>query len=62
LRDPDAAAHNMLRVIDEDKSEPNGYLHEAPMFARIELPDALREVLEKHGQLYTRRPECGRTP
>jgi hypothetical protein len=51
LPDPDAAAHHMVRVIDEDKSEPDGYLYEASMFARIELPDAVRQALEKHGQL-----------
>ncbi|HYV06793.1 MAG TPA: hypothetical protein VFB82_19515 [Blastocatellia bacterium] len=32
---PDEAAkqHKMIRVIDEDKSEPDGYLYPAPMFA-----------------------------
>jgi len=49
--DADAAAHNMVRVIDEDKSEPDGYLYEASMFAHIELPDTVRQALEKHGQL-----------
>jgi hypothetical protein len=38
---PDAAAeaHNMLRVIDEDKSEPDGHLYPASVFAPIELPE-----------------------
>ena len=44
---PDAAAetHNMLRVIDEDKSEPDGYLYPASMFASIELPEVAERAL-----------------
>jgi hypothetical protein len=44
---PDAAAqsHSMLRVIDEDKSEPDGYLYPASMFAPIELPEVARRAL-----------------
>ena len=38
LPDTEAQSHSMLRVIDEDKSEPDGYLYPASMFARIELP------------------------
>ncbi len=45
LPDAEAAAHNMLRVIDEDKSEPDGYLYPASMFAPIELPEAAERVL-----------------
>ena len=29
LPDAEAEAHNVLRVIDEDKSEPDGYLYPA---------------------------------
>ena len=35
----------MLRVIDEDKSEPDGYLYPACMFAPVELPDVAQRVL-----------------
>ena len=35
LPDAEAKARNMLRVIDEDKSEPDGYLYPASMFAPI---------------------------
>jgi len=45
LPDAVAEAHNMLRVIDEDKSEPNGYLYPPSMFAPIELPEAAGEAL-----------------
>ena len=45
LPDPEAEAHNMLRVIDEDKSEPNGYLYPASMFAPIELPKVAVQAL-----------------
>jgi hypothetical protein len=44
---PDAAAetHHMLRVVDEDKSEPEGYLYPASMFAPIELPEVAERAL-----------------
>ena len=45
LSDPDAAAHCMVRVVDEDKSEPGGYLYPASMFAPIELPEVARQAL-----------------
>jgi hypothetical protein len=45
LPDPGAEAHNMLRVIDEDKSEPDGYLYPASMFAPIELPEVAERAL-----------------
>jgi hypothetical protein len=40
LSDAGAESHNLLRVIDEDKSEPDGYLYPISMFAPIELPEA----------------------
>jgi hypothetical protein len=45
LPDPEAEAHNMFRVIDEDKSEPDGYLYPASMFAPIELPEVAKRAL-----------------
>lgn len=45
LPDEAAASHNMVRVVDEDQSEPDGYLYEASRFAPIELPDAAKRVL-----------------
>ena len=42
---PDPEAYNMLRVIDEDKSEPDGYLYPMSMFAPIELPEIAEQVL-----------------
>ncbi len=45
LSDSDAEAHQMLRVIDEDLSEADGYLYPAIMFAPIELPEAAERVL-----------------
>ena len=49
LSDPEAEAHNMLRVIDEDKSEPEGYLYPESMFAPVELPRAAARVLMAAG-------------
>ena len=45
LSDVEAEMHNMLRVIDEDQSEPDGYLYPASMFAPIELPEVAERVL-----------------
>jgi hypothetical protein len=45
LPDPEAEAHSMFRVIDEDKSEPDGYLYPASMFAPIELPEVAERAL-----------------
>ena len=44
---PDAAgdAHDMVRIIDEDTSEPDGYLYPASMFAPIELPEIAERAL-----------------
>ena len=35
----------MMRVIDEDKSEAEGYLYPASMFAPIELPEVAERAL-----------------
>jgi len=45
LPDAESEAHNMLRIIDEDKSEPDGYLYPASMFAPIELPEVAERAL-----------------
>ncbi len=49
LPDPEAEAHKMLRVIDEDKSEADGYLYPASKFVPIELPEAAERVLMTRG-------------
>ena len=45
LPDAEAEAHNMLRVVDEDKSESDGYLYPASMFEPIELPEVAERAL-----------------
>lgn len=45
LPDPEAEEYNMLRVIDEDRSEPDGYLYPVSMFAPIELPEVAEQAL-----------------
>lgn len=35
----------MLRLIDEDKSEPDGYLYPTSMFVPIDLPDSAARAL-----------------
>ena len=49
LPDAEAEAHSMLRVIDEDKAESDGYLYPASMFAPIELPEVAERVLVAAG-------------
>jgi hypothetical protein len=49
LPDAEAEVHNMLRVIDEDKSEPDGYLYPSSMFAPIELPEVAQRALMAAG-------------
>ncbi|WP_258189447.1 hypothetical protein [Candidatus Hakubella thermalkaliphila] len=39
----------MLRIVDEDKSEPDGYLYPASMFAPIELPEVAERALMAAG-------------
>ena len=48
LSDPAAEAHRMLRVVDEDRSEPDGYLYPGAMFAPIELPEVAQRALLSH--------------
>jgi hypothetical protein len=49
LPDADAESHRMLRIIDEDTSEPDGYLYPAMMFVPVELPEAAKQVLMAAG-------------
>lgn len=49
LPDPEAEAHNMLRIIDEDRSEPDGYLYPASMFAPVDLPEEAVLALTAEG-------------
>jgi len=59
LPDASAETHGMIRVIDEDKSEPDGYLYPASMFAPIELPEAAERALMA-GAEAVRSPSVGR--
>ena len=45
LPDAEAETHNMVRVIDEDQSESDGYLYDASLFAQIELPKVAERAL-----------------
>jgi len=49
LPDPDAESHQMLRIMDEDISEPGGYLYPASMFAPVELPENAKQALMAAG-------------
>ena len=43
--DAQTQTRNLLQVVDEDQSEPNGYLYPTSMFASIELPEAVYRAL-----------------
>ena len=45
LPDKDAEALKIFRVIDEDRSESDGYLYPKSMFVPINVPDAAKRVL-----------------
>jgi len=45
VEDPDAEERGLLRVVDEDTSEPDAYLYAASMFAPVELPDIAKRAL-----------------
>ena len=49
LPDLEAEAHDMIRIVDEDRSEADGYLYPAAMFAPIELPEVAQRVLMAAG-------------
>ena len=50
LPDPEAEAHDMIRIVDEDLSEPDGYLYPASMFVPVELPEKAKQVLMTVGR------------
>ena len=45
LSDAGAQDRDLLRVVDEDKSEPDGYLYAASMFAPVDLPEVAKQAL-----------------
>jgi hypothetical protein len=49
LSDADAESHGMLRIIDEDTSESDGYIYPASMFVPVELPEVAKQVLMATG-------------
>ena len=49
LPDTDAEKMSLIRIIDEDLSEPDGYLYPASMFVAIDLPEQAQQVLSPAG-------------
>lgn len=45
LPDEAGALLGLLRIRDEDKSEPDGYLYPTSMFVPIDLPDVAAQAL-----------------
>ena len=50
LPDAEAEGRQMLRVVDEDRSEPGGYLYPESHFVATELPEAAKNVLRTAGE------------
>ena len=49
LVDAKAQTHGLLRIVDEDRSEPDGYLYSASLFVPIELSDIGKRALTAAG-------------
>lgn len=45
LSDVEAEQHGLLRVVDEDVTEAEGYLYPSSMFAPIDVPEVAQRVL-----------------
>ena len=45
LSDTEAQTRGLLRVLDEDESEPDGYLYPTSMFIPVDLPEAAKRAL-----------------
>ena len=48
LPDPEAEAHGLMRVLDEDVSSSGGYLYPSALFVPVELPEKARRALMAH--------------
>lgn len=44
ISDETAEQIGLLRVVDEDSSEPDGYLYPSSMFVPIEVPEVAQQV------------------
>lgn len=49
LPDADAESQGLVRIVDEDRSEPDGYLYVASMFVPIDLPKVAEKALMASG-------------
>ncbi|MEM4204778.1 MAG: hypothetical protein QXS54_11970 [Candidatus Methanomethylicaceae archaeon] len=45
LPDPEAEQKGLVRILDEDTSETDGYLYPANMFVPIQLPEVVERAL-----------------
>lgn len=45
LSDAEARTRGLLRILDEDTSEPDGYLYPTSMFVPVDLPEAAKRAL-----------------
>ena len=45
LPDEDAEQHGLIRIVDEDTTESDGYLYPSSMFAPIKVPEIAQRAL-----------------
>lgn len=45
LADEEAEQHGLIRIVDEDTAEPDGYLYPSSMFTPIEVPEIAQRAL-----------------
>lgn len=45
LPDEEAEHHGLIRIVDEDTTEPDGYLYPSSMFTPIEVPEIAQRAL-----------------
>ncbi len=45
LPDPQAERQGLVRILDEDISEPEGYLYPEELFAPVQLPEVAERIL-----------------
>jgi len=43
--DKEAESRSLIRIVDEDRTEPDGYLYSASMFSTVEIPEEAQRAL-----------------
>lgn len=49
IADKEAESRSLIRIVDEDRTEPDGYLYPASMFSTVEIPEEAQRALMEDG-------------